>query len=86
MATDKEIEAAAKALCKSGMRETGDGTCSFACMDQLGDARKSCRHTVEIFGNVVRVALTAAEQVRATETQPNYGTDPTQLGVPSITD
>ncbi len=43
------IEAVCKALCQSRKFETGEGTCSFLCMDQLGDARKACPHRNAIY-------------------------------------
>ena len=47
--TDKVLEAVSLAICKSGKFETGEGTCAFVCMDQLGEARKGpCRHALVI--------------------------------------
>jgi hypothetical protein len=38
-----------RAICKSGQFETGQGTCAFICMDQLGDPRKKdCPHAWEV--------------------------------------
>lgn len=42
-------------LCQSGRFETGEGTCSFVCMDQLGSARQrvhGCSHTLEVHGKL----------------------------------
>lgn len=41
-----------KALCKSGKFETGQGTCSPICMDQLGEARKHCSHREQVFSKL----------------------------------
>ncbi len=50
--TDKIIEAVTQAICKSGKFETGEGTCAFVCMDQLGDARRGpCSHAFGIHNN-----------------------------------
>lgn len=38
------IDTICKTLCQSGKFETGEGTCALVCMDQLGSARKDCRH------------------------------------------
>jgi len=42
----------AKAICKSGKFETGEGTCSMLCMDQLGDARSNCAHVIAVHGDL----------------------------------
>jgi hypothetical protein len=45
------FEKIARALCQSGARETGEGTCAFSCMDQLGDVRaKGCPHAGRVHG------------------------------------
>lgn len=44
-------ERLARALCKSGKFDTGQGTCALVCMDQLGDPRKSgCHHCTTVHG------------------------------------
>lgn len=48
----------AKALCKSGKFETGEGTCAMLCMSQLGSARRSCGYHNEVHGKL-------AEQIDA---------------------
>lgn len=56
----------ATALCRSGKFETGEGTCSLRCMDQLGDARRACSHVREIHLDLARhidEALRANESV-----------------------
>lgn len=47
-------EAVARALCESGKFETGEGTCSLLCMDQLGSVRKKgCNHLTRVHGKLV---------------------------------
>jgi len=42
-------EAIARAICRSGKFETGQGTCAPICMGQLGDARTGpCRHAASV--------------------------------------
>jgi hypothetical protein len=48
----------AKALCKSGKFETGEGTCAMLCMSQPGSARRSCDYRNEVHGKL-------AEQIDA---------------------
>ncbi len=58
--TDKTIEAVAQAICKSGKLETGEGTCAFVCMDQLGDARKRpCSHVLSIHSEMANAVIAA---------------------------
>lgn len=48
-------EKVARALCKSGKFETGEGTCALICMDQLGSAREaSCHHALRVHGELAR--------------------------------
>lgn len=43
------LEVVCQALCQSRKFECGEGTCSFMCMDQLGDPRKrGCSHAVRV--------------------------------------
>lgn len=59
--SEAAVEKAAKAMCKSGRYETGQGTCAALCMDQLGDPRKwGCRHAVHVHGKEATAALRAA--------------------------
>jgi len=48
----ERIEKIAKVLCKSGRFETGEGTCAFICMDQLGNVRQNCRHVSRVHSNL----------------------------------
>ena len=53
-----DLEKVARALCRSGKFETGEGTCAFVCMDQLGDARKKeCPHAAEVHGSLAEAVL-----------------------------
>ncbi len=54
---ERKIERACQAICKSGRFETGEGTCAFVCMDQLGCARDRCPHVVEIHGDLARCII-----------------------------
>ena len=65
--TNETLEAVAQAICKSGKFETGEGTCSFVCMDQLGDARRGpCSHALGIHNklanNIIAAHLEALEK------------------------
>lgn len=42
----------ARAICKSGKFETGEGTCAFICMSQLGTARRNCSYASEVHGKL----------------------------------
>lgn len=57
----KQDEAICLVLCKSGKFETGEGTCAFVCMNQLGDARRDCSHRREVFGELVDKILANLE-------------------------
>lgn len=58
----------ALALCKSGKFETGEGTCAFACMSELGDARKKgCPHHPRVHAQLaerIADALAKSEEPR----------------------
>ena len=55
-------EAIAQVLCRSGKFETGHGTCSLFCMDQLGDPRKrGCSHSAEVFKQITSKILAAPQ-------------------------
>lgn len=60
---DKEmIERCAKAICKSGKFETGQGTCSLICMDQLGSARRDCSHAAKLHSGLVLSIIKAMRE------------------------
>lgn len=46
------IDAIAKAICKSGRFECGEGACSFVCLDQLGSARRDCIHATSVHNDL----------------------------------
>lgn len=51
------------ALCRSGKFETGHGTCSLICMDQLGDPRGwGCRHAHRVHGDLAAKILNSLEE------------------------
>lgn len=53
-------ESVCSALCRSGKFETGEGTCAFVCMDQLGDARKGgCRHAQTVHAKLAKTIVAA---------------------------
>lgn len=60
----------AKAICKSGKFETGNGTCALTCMDQLGDARQNCRHAERIHD---KLAEQIASAIAAWNARPGGG-------------
>ncbi|PAP94026.1 hypothetical protein [Mesorhizobium wenxiniae] len=60
--SDQKVAVVAKAICKSGRFETGEGTCAVLCMDQLGDARKNCTHCVRVHGKLALTIVTALEE------------------------
>jgi len=48
-----DIAIIARAICKSGKFETGQGTCALLCMEMLGDARKgNCRHAERVHNSL----------------------------------
>ena len=51
------VELIARAICKTGRFETGEGTCALRCLDQLGTARDNCFHTLKIHGPEARAIL-----------------------------
>ena len=53
------VEKVARAVCKSGKFETGEGTCALRCLDQLGSARDSCPHVKKVHGDLARAAIRA---------------------------
>ena len=59
------IETIAKATCRSGKFETGEGTCALRCLDILGDARAGphgCPHASQIHGNLAAAILSSLTQ------------------------
>lgn len=56
------IERCAKAICKSGRFETGQGTCSLLCMDQLGSSRQDCRHAARLHGELAKSIIKAMRE------------------------
>lgn len=54
-------ELVCRAICKSGKFETGEGTCSFICMQLLGDARRGlgCPYAEGVHGPLADKILTA---------------------------
>lgn len=58
--TDELVEIAARAICKSGKFETGQGTCAMICMDMLGSARAGpCHHAAKVHADLSRAILAA---------------------------
>lgn len=56
--TDDLRTGMARAICRTGRIETGQGTCSLFCMDQLGDPRKSgCWHVERVHGAIADAAI-----------------------------
>ena len=63
-------EAVARALCESGKFETGEGTCSLLCMDQLGSVRKKgCNHLTRVHGKLVDSILSLLRLAEPVETR-----------------
>lgn len=56
------VERVARAICKSGKFECGQGCCAPICMESLGDARRSCAHVVRVHGDLATRVLNAATQ------------------------
>jgi hypothetical protein len=55
----------ARAICKSGKFETGEGSCSLLCLDALGSARDNCQHVTRIHGDLARAALEVSHHAEA---------------------
>lgn len=54
------VERVARAICKSGKFETGEGVCAMICMDSLGDIRKKgCGHCARVHGTLAHAVLSA---------------------------
>jgi hypothetical protein len=58
MSTDLR-QAVARAICKTGRFETGEGACAVLCMDALGCARQGCGHVERIHGKMADAVLAA---------------------------
>jgi hypothetical protein len=59
------VEIIARTICKSGKFETGEGTCAFICMGQLGDARRGCSHATSVHKKLAEAIAAALEKERA---------------------
>lgn len=60
------VEAAARALCRSGRFETGEGACAVVCMDQLGEVRKKgCHHVLRVHQKLAEGVATAMLEAQA---------------------
>lgn len=60
--TAERREIVARAICKSGKLETGQGTCAVLCMDQLGDVRKKgCGHCIRVHAKLADAILAALD-------------------------
>jgi len=61
-------EPVARALCESGKFETGEGTCSLLCMDQLGSVRKKgCNRLTRVHGKLVDSILSLLRPAETVE-------------------
>ena len=78
------IERVAKVICKSNKFETGEGTCSLICMDQLGNARKDCYHAKNIHKDSTIVIIKAMRE--PTEKMIDAGLEHELGGVNGVTD
>ncbi len=68
MDIEKLVEDGARAICRSGKFESGQGTCSLLCMESLGDVRKSgCSHSTKLHGTLARAVLALALKAAAEE-------------------
>ncbi len=72
------VEKMARAICKSGKFETGEGTCALLCLDQLGSARRSCPHVKKVHGDLARAAIRALTESAPTQDEPAEGKPPQQ--------
>lgn len=59
----------ARALCKSGKFETGQGTCAAQCLEQLGEVRKVCPYVTRIHGKLARQIVEALNESSLTQSQ-----------------
>jgi len=68
MDIEKLVEDGARAICRSGKFESGQGTCSLLCMESLGDVRKTgCGHSARLHGPLARAVLVVALRAAAEE-------------------
>ncbi len=66
------LERACRAICQSRKFETGEGTCSFRCMEQLGCARDKCTHVVKIHGDLARRVINAIHEQVDVQDDPEW--------------
>jgi len=78
MDISKLVEDGARAICRSGKFESGQGTCSLLCMEALGDVRKSgCSRSTRLHGSLARAVLAIALAAAAeTAKQAQFTDDP----------
>ena len=57
--TDEMVAAAARAVCRSGEFETGEGGCAPVCLENFGVARYKCRHAFNVHGKISRTVIEA---------------------------
>lgn len=65
--TPADVEKVAKAICRSGKFESGQGTCSLLCMEFPGDPRGSihgCPHAAKIHGKLAESILSSLPSER----------------------
>ena len=55
--SEDERQRVARAICRTGIFETGHGTCAAVCMDQLGSARDKCRHCYRVHRKLTEAVL-----------------------------
>ena len=73
MDIERLVEDGARAFCRSGKFESGQGTCSLLCMEFLGDVRKSgCSHSTKLHGTLARAVLAIALRAAAEEAKGPY--------------
>jgi hypothetical protein len=64
-------QAICKGICLSGKFETGNGTCAFICMDQLGDdARRDCQYRDEVHAQLADAIITQLVRMQTTASPP----------------
>lgn len=61
------VEVIARAICKSGKLETGEGTCAPICMSQLGDARRGCAYTLQVHGKLAEYIAASLDDAALVE-------------------
>jgi hypothetical protein len=58
----ERVDIIARAICKSGKFETGQGTCAVICMDHLGVARTNCSHASRVHAALAQRISDALEK------------------------